>query len=68
MDPTPLVGELQNVSFNISIICLLVLVWTIAVMLLSKKFNRLPHLFTLNLFLAQFLVCEHDPVELCGAR
>ncbi|XP_078144924.1 lysosomal cholesterol signaling protein [Centroberyx gerrardi] len=57
MDPTPLVSELQNVSFNISIVSLVALVWTIAVMLLSKKFNRLPHLFALNLFLAQFLVC-----------
>ncbi|XP_013885398.1 integral membrane protein GPR155 isoform X4 [Austrofundulus limnaeus] len=57
MDPTPLVTELENVSFNISIISLIGLVWTIGVMLLSKKFNRLPHLFVLNLFLAQFLVC-----------
>nr|XP_057915043.1 integral membrane protein GPR155 isoform X2 [Doryrhamphus excisus] len=57
MDPAPLVAELQNVSFNISIVCLVALVWTIAVMLLSRKFNRLPHLFALNLFLAQFLVC-----------
>ncbi|XP_061600730.1 lysosomal cholesterol signaling protein isoform X2 [Cololabis saira] len=57
MDPTPLVTELENVSFNISIICLVALVWTIVVMLLSRKFNRLPHLFVLNLFLAQFLVC-----------
>uniref|UniRef100_A0A3B4A4X4 G protein-coupled receptor 155b n=1 Tax=Periophthalmus magnuspinnatus TaxID=409849 RepID=A0A3B4A4X4_9GOBI len=57
MDPTPLITELQNVSFNISVVCLLALVWTIAVMLLSRKFNRLPHVFALNLFLAQFLVC-----------
>ncbi|KAM8852596.1 lysosomal cholesterol signaling protein isoform 2-T2 [Synchiropus picturatus] len=57
MDPLPLVTELQNVSFNISIVCLITLVWTITVMLLSRKFNRLPHLFALNLFLAQFLVC-----------
>ncbi|KAM6915967.1 lysosomal cholesterol signaling protein [Xenentodon cancila] len=57
MDPTPLVTELENVSFNISIICLIALVWTIVVMLLSRKFNRIPHLFGLNLFLAQFLVC-----------
>uniref|UniRef100_A0A3Q3GCI2 G protein-coupled receptor 155b n=1 Tax=Kryptolebias marmoratus TaxID=37003 RepID=A0A3Q3GCI2_KRYMA len=57
MDPTPLVAELENVSFNISIISLIGLVWTIGVMLLSRKFNRLPHLFVLNLFLAQFLVC-----------
>ncbi|CAB1327466.1 unnamed protein product [Coregonus sp. 'balchen'] len=32
-------------------------VWTIAVILLSKKFKRLPHMFAMNLFLAQFLVC-----------
>ncbi|KAM4590782.1 lysosomal cholesterol signaling protein isoform 2-T2 [Odontesthes bonariensis] len=57
MDPTPLVTELENVSFNISIVSLIALVWTIAVMLLSRKFTRLPHLFLLNLFLAQFLVC-----------
>ncbi|XP_067368982.1 lysosomal cholesterol signaling protein isoform X2 [Channa argus] len=57
MDPTPLVTELENVSFNISIVSLVAVVWTITVMLLSKKFNRLPHLFALNLFLAQFLVC-----------
>nr|XP_046257695.1 integral membrane protein GPR155 isoform X2 [Scatophagus argus] len=57
MDPTPLVTELENVSFNISIVSLVALVWTIVVMLLSRKFNRIPHLFALNLFLAQFLVC-----------
>ncbi|XP_034040701.1 integral membrane protein GPR155 [Thalassophryne amazonica] len=57
MDPAPLVAELENISFNISILSLVALVWTIAVMLLSRKFNRLPHLFALNLFLAQFLVC-----------
>ncbi|NP_001098703.1 G protein-coupled receptor 155b [Takifugu rubripes] len=57
MDPAPLVAELENVSFNISIVSLIALVWTIVVMLLSRKFKRLPHLFALNLFLAQFLVC-----------
>ncbi|XP_056902638.1 integral membrane protein GPR155 isoform X1 [Takifugu flavidus] len=57
MDPAPLVAELENVSFNISIVSLIALVWTIVVILLSRKFKRLPHLFALNLFLAQFLVC-----------
>ena len=33
--------------------CVFSQVWTIVVMLLSRKFNRLPHLFALNLFLAQ---------------
>ncbi|KAL2087874.1 hypothetical protein ACEWY4_016702 [Coilia grayii] len=57
MDAMPLVTELQNVSFNISIISLLALVWTMSVMFLSKKFKRLPHMFVMNLFLAQLLVC-----------
>uniref|UniRef100_A0A8C7PEJ7 G protein-coupled receptor 155 n=1 Tax=Oncorhynchus mykiss TaxID=8022 RepID=A0A8C7PEJ7_ONCMY len=57
MDPKPLMDSLQNVSFNVSIISLVTLVWTITVMFLSKKFKRLPHIFTLNLFLAQILAC-----------
>ncbi|XP_028991681.1 integral membrane protein GPR155 [Betta splendens] len=57
MDPQRLMNSLQNVSFNISIVSLVALVWTIAVMFLSKKFRRLPHMFTVNLFIAQFLTC-----------
>uniref|UniRef100_A0A8B9LU55 G protein-coupled receptor 155b n=1 Tax=Astyanax mexicanus TaxID=7994 RepID=A0A8B9LU55_ASTMX len=57
MEATHLISELQEVSFNISIISLIALVWTVAVMLLSKKFRRLPHMFSTNLFLAQLLVC-----------
>ncbi|XP_058472121.1 integral membrane protein GPR155 [Solea solea] len=57
MDPELLINSLQNVSFNISIVGLVVLVWTIVVMFLSKKFKRLPHMFSVNLFLAQFLTC-----------
>ncbi|XP_054471046.1 integral membrane protein GPR155 [Anoplopoma fimbria] len=57
MDPQLLMNSLQNVSFNISIVTLVALVWTITVMFLSKKFKRLPHMFTVNLLLAQFLTC-----------
>ncbi|GAA6231177.1 integral membrane protein GPR155 isoform X1 [Lates japonicus] len=57
MDPELLMNSLQNVTFNISIVSLVALVWTIAVMFLSKKFKRLPHMFTVSLFLAQFLTC-----------
>ncbi|XP_047458007.1 integral membrane protein GPR155 [Mugil cephalus] len=57
MDPQRLMNSLQTVSFNISILSLVALVWTIAVMVLSKKFKKLPHMFTVNLFLAQFLTC-----------
>lgn len=56
-DPQVLMNSLQNVNFNISIVSLVALVWTLAVMFLSKKFKRLPHVFTVNLFLAQFLTC-----------
>ncbi|XP_028846751.1 integral membrane protein GPR155 isoform X2 [Denticeps clupeoides] len=56
MDPKCWVEALQNASFNMSIISLVALVWTVAVMFLSKKFRRLPHVFTLNFFLAQLLV------------
>ncbi|XP_051762220.1 integral membrane protein GPR155 isoform X3 [Ctenopharyngodon idella] len=57
MDPAPLASALQNVSFNISIISLFALVWSVAVMLLSRKFHRIPHIFTINLFVAQLLAC-----------
>ncbi|XP_068429089.1 lysosomal cholesterol signaling protein [Clinocottus analis] len=57
MDPQLLMNSLQNVSFNISIVTLVALVWTITVMFLSKKFKRLPHMFTVNLFFAQSLTC-----------
>ncbi|XP_057193527.1 integral membrane protein GPR155 isoform X1 [Triplophysa rosa] len=57
MKATSLVKALQDVSFNISVVSLIALVWTLAVMLLSKKFRRPPHMFTTNLFFAQFLAC-----------
>ncbi|XP_076119907.1 lysosomal cholesterol signaling protein [Alosa pseudoharengus] len=56
MDPRSSVSALQTVSFNISVIGLIALVWTITVMFLSKKFKRLPHFFTVNLLMAQLLV------------
>ncbi|KAJ8352049.1 hypothetical protein SKAU_G00235250 [Synaphobranchus kaupii] len=57
MDPKAVASALQNVGFNISIVSLVAVVWTVGVILLSKKYRRLPHMFTMNLFLAQFLVC-----------
>ncbi|XP_029962139.1 integral membrane protein GPR155 [Salarias fasciatus] len=57
MDPTPLLTELENVSFNISIVSLVALVWTVAVTILGRKCSSLPHVFVLNLFVAQLLVC-----------
>ncbi|KAM3917480.1 lysosomal cholesterol signaling protein isoform 2-T2 [Leptodactylus fuscus] len=57
MDPKPLVSALQNVSFDISIVSIFSLVWSLAVLLLSKKYKQLPHMLTANLFLAQLIVC-----------
>uniref|UniRef100_A0A8C6PWU0 G protein-coupled receptor 155a n=1 Tax=Nothobranchius furzeri TaxID=105023 RepID=A0A8C6PWU0_NOTFU len=55
MDPQLLMRSLQTVSFDISIVSLVL--WTIPVMFLSKKFKRLPHMLTVNLFLAQLSSC-----------
>ncbi|XP_075685601.1 lysosomal cholesterol signaling protein isoform X2 [Rhinoderma darwinii] len=57
MDPKHLVSSLQNVSFDISIVSLVALVWSLAVLLLSKKYKQLPHMLTANLLLAQFITC-----------
>ncbi|XP_024142481.1 integral membrane protein GPR155 [Oryzias melastigma] len=55
MDTQLVMNSLLSVSFNMSIVSLFALVWTITVMFLSKKYKRLPHMFTVNLFLAQLL-------------
>ncbi|KAM4698224.1 lysosomal cholesterol signaling protein [Rhinophrynus dorsalis] len=57
MDPKPLLSALQNVSFDISIVSLVSLIWSLAVLLLSKKYKQLPHLLTANLLLSQFIAC-----------
>ncbi|XP_058248632.1 integral membrane protein GPR155 [Hemibagrus wyckioides] len=57
MDPKPLESALQNISFNISIVSFVALVWCVAVSVMSKKFRRRPHIFTINLFVAQLGVC-----------
>ncbi|KAM4626654.1 lysosomal cholesterol signaling protein isoform 2-T3 [Discoglossus pictus] len=57
MDPKPLMSALQNVCFDISIVSVISLIWSLTVLLLSKKYKRLPHLLTANLLLAQLLVC-----------
>ncbi|OCT61163.1 G protein-coupled receptor 155 S homeolog isoform X1 [Xenopus laevis] len=57
MDVKPLVSALQNVSFDISILSILSLIWSLAVLLLSKKYKRLPHLLTCNLLLSQLIAC-----------
>ncbi|XP_064419750.1 lysosomal cholesterol signaling protein isoform X2 [Latimeria chalumnae] len=57
MDPKLLISAVQNVSFDISIVSLISLIWSVAVIFLSKKYKRLPHFFTANLMLAQFTVC-----------
>ncbi|XP_068101571.1 lysosomal cholesterol signaling protein isoform X2 [Hyperolius riggenbachi] len=57
MDPKPLVSALQKISFDISIVSLVALIWSLGVLLLSKKFKRLPHLLTTNLLFAQLIAC-----------
>ncbi|XP_023385187.1 lysosomal cholesterol signaling protein isoform X2 [Pteropus medius] len=57
MDPKPLADAIQNVSFDISIISLVALIWSLAILLLSKKYKQLPHMLTTNLLIAQAIVC-----------
>ncbi|KAB1278545.1 Integral membrane protein GPR155 [Camelus dromedarius] len=57
MDPKPLEYAIQNVSFDISIISLVSLIWSLAILLLSKKYKQLPHMLTTNLLIAQSIVC-----------
>uniref|UniRef100_A0A2K6B9D9 Lysosomal cholesterol signaling protein n=1 Tax=Macaca nemestrina TaxID=9545 RepID=A0A2K6B9D9_MACNE len=57
MDPKPLAYAIQNVSFDISIVSLISLVWSLAILLLSKKYKQLPHMLTTNLLIAQSIVC-----------
>uniref|UniRef100_A0A6I8NTD5 G protein-coupled receptor 155 n=1 Tax=Ornithorhynchus anatinus TaxID=9258 RepID=A0A6I8NTD5_ORNAN len=53
MDPKPLAYAIQNISFDISIVSLVSLIWSLAVLLLSKKYKQLPHMLTTNLLIAQ---------------
>ncbi|NXI37830.1 GP155 protein, partial [Galbula dea] len=57
MDPNPLASALQNVSFDISIVSLISLIWSLTVILLSKKYKQLPHMITANLLVAQCIAC-----------
>lgn len=57
MDPNPLASALQNVSFDISVVSLVSLIWSLIVVLLSKKYKQLPHMITTNLLVAQFVAC-----------
>ncbi|XP_059560015.1 lysosomal cholesterol signaling protein isoform X1 [Myotis daubentonii] len=57
MDPKPLAYAIQNVSFDISIVSLVSLIWSLAILLLSKKYKQLPHMLTTNLLIAQSIVC-----------
>ncbi|NWR93002.1 GP155 protein, partial [Furnarius figulus] len=57
MDPNPLAKALQNVSFDISIVSLISLTWSLIVVFLSKKYKQLPHMITTNLLVAQFVAC-----------
>ncbi|NXE58344.1 GP155 protein, partial [Calcarius ornatus] len=57
MDPNPLAAALQNVSFDISVVSLISLTWSLTVVVLSKKYKQIPHMITTNLLVAQFIAC-----------
>ncbi|ETE59605.1 Integral membrane protein, partial [Ophiophagus hannah] len=55
--PDRLAAAIQNVSFDISIVSLVSLIWSLGVILLSKKYKQLPHMLTTNLLIAQCVAC-----------
>ncbi|XP_060908969.1 lysosomal cholesterol signaling protein-like [Labrus mixtus] len=57
MDAQRVMVSLQSVTFYMSILSLFLLVWTFTVIFLSKKIKRLPHILTVNLFVAQIITC-----------
>ncbi|XP_062972438.1 lysosomal cholesterol signaling protein isoform X2 [Elgaria multicarinata webbii] len=57
MDRNKLATSIQNVSFDISIVSLVSLIWSLGVILLSKKYKQFPHVVTTNLLIAQFVAC-----------
>uniref|UniRef100_A0A6J0UJA0 Lysosomal cholesterol signaling protein isoform X1 n=1 Tax=Pogona vitticeps TaxID=103695 RepID=A0A6J0UJA0_9SAUR len=57
MDRNKLSTAIQNVSFDISIVSLVSLIWSLGVIFLSKKYKQLPHMLTTNLLIAQFVAC-----------
>ncbi|XP_039195234.1 integral membrane protein GPR155 isoform X2 [Crotalus tigris] len=57
MDADRLAAAIQNVSFDISIVSLVSLIWSLGVILLSKKYKQLPHMLTTNLLIAQCVAC-----------
>lgn len=57
LNPLNYINELDHFLFNISVISLICTVWVIAIFLLSKKWKKIPHYFTLCLVTSQFLSC-----------
>ncbi|XP_060635313.2 lysosomal cholesterol signaling protein isoform X1 [Anolis sagrei] len=57
MDRNRLASAIQNVSFDISIVSVVSLIWSLGIIILSKKYKQLPHVLTTNLLIAQFVAC-----------
>ncbi|KAF4533331.1 hypothetical protein B566_EDAN004452 [Ephemera danica] len=57
LNPSDYLPELDNFVFNVSIVGTIICVWLLVVFILSKKYRRLPHRFTLCLVISQLLSC-----------
>ena len=55
LDPTKYLGELESFIFNVSIIGLVSTTWVFLVFLLSRKWRKTPHFFTMCLVISQVL-------------
>ncbi len=57
IDPEDYITELDNFLLDISIISLFACLWVIFVLVISKKWNRVPHSITLALTISQLAGC-----------
>jgi len=57
LNPMNYINELDSFLFNISIISLISTIWVITLFLLTKKWKKIPHYFTLCLVISQLLSC-----------
>ena len=56
LDPKNYIGDLDSFVFNLSIVGLISTSWVIGVFLLSKKWKKIPHFFTMCLAISQVLI------------
>ncbi|KAK3853959.1 hypothetical protein Pcinc_018287 [Petrolisthes cinctipes] len=57
INPLDYMKELEVILFNVSIIGLICTIWVIVVFVLSRKWKKVPHFFTMCLAISQCVAC-----------